>query len=258
MPLANHQDILTAIGALEGGDNQEVLDAIAGVKGDPLATVKAAIDLVYALGTTEGYSLADVKTWAEAARDTGLPTIRDVLAKLGTSGSTIEARIDALSDLIVTETTIQGLLDIAVGVLAGAEGATIDGVLDAIDLLPKELPAGGGVCAPLITPTTEPVYGDQVALAEALQIDAPMAGVLIDVVDLPGGVREYPVGDFSMIFRAGYLAFITPLGYVEQPQYLSFTKGIYMAKTCTEAIGVLIKPNQGQTGFVKPFTLPSA
>lgn len=111
---------------------------------------------------------------------------------------------------------------------------------------------------PVVTPTTTPTYGDPVALGEAIQIDEAMAGVLIDVTDVGSGVRVYPVGDFSMLYKAGYLAFINPLGYVEEPQFLSFTKGIYVPKTCTEAIGVLVKPNQGQEGTVTPFTLTGA
>lgn len=111
------------------------------------------------------------------------------------------------------------------------------------------------IVPPVIQPDTEPVLGTPVAIAEAVQIDAPMAGVLIDVTDVGSGVRRYPVGDFDMLYKAGYLAFINPLGYVEEPQFLSFTKGIYTPKTCTEAIGVLVKPNQGQEGTITPFTL---
>jgi hypothetical protein len=82
-----------------------------------------------------------------------------------------------------------------------------------------------------------------------------MDGILIDVTQKPDSVKLYPVGDYEMIFRAGYCAFINPLGYVEEPQYLSFTQGVYIPKTCTRAIGVLVKPNQGQLGTIKPYRL---
>lgn len=239
--MVSNTDLMGAISEIQGSDLQPVLDAIAAARGTPEANIREVVTQLDALRTINDWTLGNVKTWIEAI-PTGsvdlspvLTAISNLSGQLTTSTSTIVGDVGEVATTLTTVTSEVGL------------------ILELVQAL-----AGQNNMPPIITPTTEPDYGDPVAIAEAMQIDVPMAGLLVDVIDLPSGVREYPVGEFSMIFRAGYLAFINPLGYVEQPQYLSFTKGIYTPKTCTEAIGVLVKPNQGQTGTVTPFTLNGA
>lgn len=250
-----HADLYAAIGGISGGSNQDVLDYLDTIRGDEVTTLANIYAALAAIRTVNTYHLGDVKTWIESARGTDLPTIRDVLTKLGPSSVNIDTKINALSDLIVTETTIQGMLDILLAAISGRTGVSIADVYDLVDDLPNQLPTPITKGHPLVAPTDSWTLGTPVALAEAVQIDVGMDGILVDVVDRPSGVKEYPVGDYAMIFRAGYCAFINPMGYVEEPQYLSFTKGIYIPKTCTRAAGVLVKPNQGQTGTVTPYTV---
>jgi hypothetical protein len=230
-----HADIMAAVAPT---DLQPVLDAIDAARGDPVANLREIVIALDALATINGWTLGNVKTWIEAI-DVGevdlspvLTAISNLASQLTTATTNIRSDITGVSSSLTSAHTKLDQIIEAIG-----------GISISVDL------------PPLITPETVPDYGTPVAISEAMQIDAAMAGLLVDVIDRPAGVREYPVGNFAMIFRAGYLAFINPLGYVEQPQYLSFNKGLYMPRTCTEAIGVLVKPNQGQTGTVTPFTL---
>jgi hypothetical protein len=231
--------IKAAIDAISAPDLSTVIDAVEAARGTSLPTIRDVLDLLGIISTTSNYTLGDVLTAIAAIPGSDLSPITDKLDLIQPSTS-------------YTLTTLAAQLD----GLATSLG-TINDKLDAITTTLGNLSVSvTAKVPPVVAPTDEPTLGTPVALAEDIEIDVPMAGIIVDVVDKPSGVKVYPVGDFEMIFRAGYCAFINPMGYVEEPQYLSFTKGVYTPKTCTQAIGVLVKPNQGQTGWVTPFTIP--
>lgn len=254
-PVANHQDILTAIAGIVV-DNSEVLDAIAAAQGDPLATIKAVLDSLFVLGGSENnYNLATVKTWVEAARGTDLPTIRDVLNKLGTSGNTIEARIDALSDLIVTETTLQGMLDILLLAVTGGAGITIatatNDIIDAINGIPTAT-GGGGPRWPGLSGVT---LGTEVALADDLVITGPMHGLLFTITGQPVHTQKYMFGSVASWARVGAVIFQTDRGDYERSQTFSLDAQVMVPQTMDVAASATIRLNPDWTGTVRPWTI---
>lgn len=250
-----HADLKTAIDAISAPDLQGIIDLLLAIRGSETASIAYNQLILAAIAGAGGYSLDDVKTWSDATRGSGLPTIRGVLDAIAALDIDLSPVTDKLT-LIQPDTSYNTTtLNASIGGVAATVG-TIAGVVDAVLNIVTALQEAAPVkLPPIVAPTDTWTLGSPVALAEAIQIDESMHGVLIDVTDVGYGVKRLPVGDFNMIFRAGYLAFINPTGYVEEPQFLSFTKGIYTPKTCTAAIGVLVKPNQGQTGTATPFTV---
>lgn len=253
-PLANHQDILTAISGIVV-DNTEVLDAIEAAQGDPLATIKAVLDSIFVLGGSEAnYTLATVKTWVEAGRGTNLPTIRDVLNKLGTSGNTIEARIDALSDLIVTETTIQGMLDILLTAVTGGAGITIatatDDIIDAVSGIdvsgakPQNLWPGAGNAE----------IGEPIALSDGLVVTGPLNGLLFTITGTPSGAGKYVFGDVDSWQHTGGVIFCTDNGYYERAESFGLETQIVVPRTMEQAASAVVRLNSGWSGTVRAWT----
>lgn len=257
VPLANHQDILTAIGNVSGGDNQEVLDAIAAAQGDPLATIKACIDLVYALGTTNNWDLDDVKTWAEAIRGSGLPTIKSVMDKLGTSGNTIEARLDAISDLIVTQGTIQGMLDILLTAITGGVGVTLtsisDDILDAI----SNIPAATAPPMPMWPGLANVTLGDAVALSDGLEVTGPMHGLLFTITGHPSGAGKYEFGEVDSWQHTGGVIFCSDNGDYERAESFGLERQILVPRTMEQAASATIRLNTAWSGTVRTWVRSS-
>lgn len=252
-PLANHQDILTAISGIVV-DNTEVIEAIEAAQGDPLATIKAVLDSLFALGGSEAnYNLATVKTWIEAAQGTNTPTIRDVLNKLGTSGNTIEARIDALSDLIVTETTLQGMLDILLTAVTGGAGITIatatDDIIDAINGIP--VPPSSSHLWPGLAGVT---LGDAVALSDGLVVTGPLNGLLFAITGTPSGAGKYVFGDVDSWQHTGGVIFCTDNGDYERAESFGLERQIVVPRTMELADSAVIRLNSGWSGTVRPWT----
>lgn len=253
VPLANHQDILTAIAGIVV-DNSEVIDAIEAAQGDPLATIKAVLDSLFVLGGSEAnYNLASVKGWIEAAQGTNTPTIRDVLNKLGTSGNTIEARIDALSDLIVTETTLQGMLDILLAAVTGGAGISIatatDDIIDAINGIPApDLPTN---LWPGLAGVT---LGDAVAISNGLVVTGPMHGILVNITDAPAGAGKYVFGDVNSWQHTGGVIFCSDNGYYERAESFGLEQQILVPRTMEMAASAVLRVNSGWVGTVRPWT----
>lgn len=253
-PRANHQDILTAISGIVV-DNTEVIDAIEAAQGDPLATIKAVLDSIFTLGGSESnYTLATVKTWVEAARGTNLPTIRDVLNKLGTSGNTIEARIDALSDLIVSETTIQGMLDILLTAISGGVGVTLTSVLDDVIEAINAIPPATGGSANLWPGAGSVEIADPVALSDGLVVTGPLNGLLFTITGTPSGAGKYVFGDVDSWQHTGGVIFCTDNGYYERAESFGLETQIVIPRTMEQAASAVIRLNAGWSGTVRAWT----
>lgn len=247
----SNADLMTAIGNISGGDNQEVLDAIAAMQGDPLATIKACIDLVYALGTTNNWDLDDVKGWAEAIRGSGLPTIKSVMDKLGTSGNTIEARLDAISDLIVTQGTIQGMLDILLTAITGGVGVTLtsisDDILDAI----SNIPTATATSIPMWPGLANVTLGDAVALSDGLEVTGPMHGLLFTITGHPTGAGKYEFGEVDSWQHTGGVIFCSDNGDYERAESFGLERQIVVPRTMESAASATIRLNTAWSGTVR-------
>lgn len=253
-PGGSHQDILDAVAAIEGGDNQEVLDAIAAMQGDPLATIKATLDLVYALGTTNSYDLDDVKSWIEAVRGTNQPTIKDVRDDIANLAQSMYTYYNTLLNAIVTGDTIQGIIDVAVSVLSGAEGATIDGVLTAIDNLANNMPTPNLLAAPVWPGLAGVTLGEELTLADDLELQGPMHGLLFTITDQPEQPQRYLFGTVASWSRVGQVIFCTDRGDYERSQTFALDTQVLAPMTMTEAASAVIRLNAGWGGTVRTWT----
>lgn len=248
-----HTDIYNALAA--NVDFTAVLEAIADVKGDPLATIKAVMDMLFVLGGSENnYTLNSVKTWVEAVRGTDLPTIRDVLSKLGTSGYTIDERIDALSSLIVSEATIQGMLDILLTAITGGVGVTLTSVLNDILAAINANPPVGGVSTPLWPGVADVTLGDSVALTDGLVVTGPLHGLLVTVTGHPPGAGKYVFDDVDSWQHVGGVVFCTDNGYYERAESIGLQQQVLVPRTMEVAGSAIFRVNAGWTGTVRPWT----
>lgn len=250
-PFASHQDILTALSGISGGDNSEVLDAIAAAQGDPLATIKAVLDRVFLLDPTGAHTLAELLTATNAVRGSGSPTVRDVLTKLGSDNNSVDAKFDLVLSSIVTSTTISGLLDIAVAALAGAPGSTIDGVLDALDLLPSQI-AAPQIHVPPVWPGVENVtIGESLTLSDGLTINGPMHGLVVAVSRIAPGGGGYEFGSVKSHSHVGGVIFCTDRGDYERSQSLGLQTQILVPFTMEQAESAILRLNGGFSGTVR-------
>jgi len=255
-PIASHRDIMTALGSVEF-DDTAILDAIAAMQGDPLATIKAVLDYLFAMRTVNEYTLGNVKTWVEGVQGSGLPTVKDLADRLALIQPTTANSIDDILTKVVGQTTLQSIIDLAVLALAGTEGATIAAVLSGISDL-AELINGltVSVNAPPVWPGIDGVtLGDPVALASQLTIDEPMDGCLVDVTGVDGGVAFYTYGGVKAYRNVGALCFLTDQGDLEDWQLLGREHAIYTPRTMTHAAGLKLFTGHGLVGTVTPWTV---
>jgi len=255
-PIASNRDIMTAIAALDF-DDTAILDAIAAAQGDPLATIKAVLDYLFAMRTAEEYTLGNIKTWVESVQGSGLPTVKDVADRLALIQPTTTNSIDDILTKTVGQTTLQSIVDLAILALAGEEGATIAAVLSGIgDLTDLLNGLTVSVNAPPVWPGIDGVtLGDPIALASQLTIEEPMDGCLVDVTGVDGGVAFYTYGGVKAYRNVGALCFLTDQGDLEDWQLLGREHAIYTPRTMTHAAGIKLFTGHGLVGTVTPWTV---
>lgn len=250
-PFTSHKTILDAVEAISSVDNQEVLDAIAAMQGDPLATIKAVLDLVYQLGTVNAYDLGTVKTWVEAVRGSGLPTIKTILDKFGSSSMTETEQHELTRQTIINMVTMQGMLDAVVTAVTGGAGDTIADVVADIAELRANMPAPD-VAVPPVWPGLDGVtLGEVTALSDGLILTGPMHGVLLTITDHPVRYQGYDFGDVISWSRVGQIIFGTDRGDYERSQTFALDTQIIVPTTMQEAASAIIRLNQGWEGTVR-------
>lgn len=248
-----HADLKTAIDAIQGGDNQEVLDAIAAAQGDPLATIKAAIDLVYALGTTSNYDLADVQTWVQAVQGAGLPTVKAVVDKLALIQPTPAASIDTIRNDIAALGLVVVAVQTLLGTVNGTVGSIAEVATDILDIV-SNLPT-------TVIPPQRPVWpgvanvtlGAEVALSNGLTIAGPLHGLLFTITEAAPRAQKYLFGTVASWSRVGAVIFESDRGDFERSQTFSIDTQVMVPMTMEVADSAIIRLNTGWVGTVRPW-----
>lgn len=247
----DNSTLMDAIGNIAPGDNQDILDAIAAMQGDPLATIKAVLDLVYGLGTTNGYDLASVKTWIESVRGTGQPTIKDVSDRLDVIQPSTAVTMSSLNTKIVPESTIQTIISAAATLIMGEEGATIAAALDLLNQIKDLIPAASAAGAPVWPGLDGVTVGEPADLDDGLIISGPMHGVLLTITGTPVRTVKYDFADVMSWSRVGQIIFGTDRGDYERSQTFSLDTQVMVPMTMAEAASAIIRLNEGWHGTVR-------
>lgn len=249
-----HADIISALGNV-AFDDTAILNAIAGVKGDPLATVKAVLDLVYLLGTTSNYTLGDVRTWVEAVRGTNQPTIHDVLDKLSLIQTGNLPDLLTIDQHISTMASVVAAIDLVTAATGGTVSATAlvaDDILTIVTAL-QNRPASVG--APVWPGEGAVTFGTPASLANGLTISEPMHGVVVAITGHPPQQGKYMFDTVASWQHAGALLFGDGAGRYERPESIGLESQILTPRTMAIAGEVIVRTYQGFTGTVTPWTI---
>lgn len=245
-----HKDIIDGLSSVQF-DDSAIIAAIEAARGEDLPSIRTAVDLIGALSTIAGYDLSDVLTSIEAVRGSGLPTIKNVMDKLLLIQPGNTPDLVTIDTHIVQQTTLQAIMDLAVGSLRGGNtGATITGVLDAIDDLSSNLPTAGG--APTLWPGEALVdLGTEVAIVDGMTVTGPMHGLLMTVTAQPVRYQVYQFGDVNSWARVGAVIFGTDRDDYERSQTFGLDRQILNPQTMEVAASAIIRINEGWEGTVR-------
>lgn len=243
-PLASHQDILTALDGLEVTfDDTAILEAIAGVKGDPLATIKAVLDYLFAMRTVSEWTLGNVKDWIEAVRGTDQPTIANVMAKL----ALIQAgNLPSLNDIDEHVSTMAA-------VIAAIELVTGD-ILDGVtELLSRSTAVAAG--HPVWPGVGNATVDTPVSLSNGMTITGPFDGLIVTITDQPPAAGRYVFGAVSSWMHAGAVVFLTDDGQQERAQTFGLDEQILVPLTMMHADSAILRLNAGWVGTVAKWSV---
>lgn len=116
------------------------------------------------------------------------------------------------------------------------------------------LPAISG--APVWPGLANVTLGTPVALADGLELDGPLAGVIIDITGVAPPVSFYPFGSLKSYVRAGALLFLSDNGDAEFPQPFGPQSEVVLPKAMITAGSAILRVTSGVTGTATPFTIP--
>lgn len=255
-PLASHQDILTALDGLEvTTDLQPVLDAIAAMQGDPLATIKAVLDYLFAMRTVSEWTLGDVKSWIEAVRGTDQPTIANVMAKLALIQAGGLPSLNDIDEHLSTFGAVVTAIDLVLGAqnkLPGTMAYILDDVYDIVFGLQNATPP---TLSTNLWPGEDNVtLGTEVALTDGLVITGPLNGVLLTITGYPVRTQKYEFGAINSWSRVGAVIFGTDRDDYERSQTFSLDRQILIPQTMESAASAVFRVNEGWEGTVRPWT----
>jgi hypothetical protein len=245
-----HKDILDGLGELAAPDLDPVLDAIAALRGDEIATVAQIVDILGQIRTINTWHLGNVKDWVEGVQGTNAPTIHDVRDDIAALNNAPAADLEPVLQAVADGTAVsQGALDLLTAFLV-PEAATVQTILDAIEAIQSGTAAD---VPPIWLGTARETLGEPVALTTQLVLDGPMDGVLIDITTPPERLGRYLVGGETLDYGVGRITFGQEGGYLEMWQYLSFRKAIYTPKTMTQATHAYFQVLGGAEGTATTF-----
>jgi hypothetical protein len=240
--------IKAAVDALEAGDNQEVLDAIAAARGSgnpSLATLLTAINLRPTNPVTSLQPAIDAANNANNSVVAARSAIIDAINGIQTNGganlwdvlNTVAGNlVDAPSKLVAITGLINALTPL---------------VQDILDLL-RDPPAS--TTNPPIWPGIANVtMGDPVPLAVGVTIDGTMDGVIVDLTHVPSAVGSYNFDGNRSYVHVGTLAFKNDIGAYEVAQPYSFGKHLLLPKSMVKAAGCVLRCREGVLGTVTPW-----
>lgn len=252
-----HADILTAIEGIEAGETDltPVLDAIAALRGDTVSTVAQLVDILGQIRTLSSYTLGSVKTWVEGVQGSGLPTIKAVMDRLAEIQPTTANSLDDILTKVVSESTLDSLLDAAVLAVGGEAGATIAAVLDAIAELSALVQAGPGETGPVWPGEYNVEYGQEVSLSDGLTVDGPLDGLLVHIATAPAKAGRYGFGAVNSWTHCGAVIFASDHGDCEIAQPIGLDDQVIVPRAMAHAAYAIVRLTAGYTGTVTPWTI---
>lgn len=255
-PWASHQDILTALDGLTvETDLQPVLDAIAAAQGDPLATTKAVLDLVYQLDPTGTHNLAEVLTAIAAVRGTGSPDLAAVMTKLSQVQPSTSYTLSSLNTQGIDLKQLLDTLALVIGIVAPEAGTVaelISLIYDAVTATPEPVATIG---PPVWIDEAHATIDSPIALSDGLLLEGPMDGVIVTITGARAGAGKFAFGDVTSWRYCGAVVFGTDRGDWEWAQPIGLESQIVTCKTMQHASSALFRLESGFTGTVQPFTV---
>lgn len=293
LPLAQHLDLLSTdmgnltderttylpevITAIKGGDGPnleqlelqigiagqaeyaDLLAAIAAVKGDPLATVNAAIQQIFAIRTAANYDLQDVLDAIAAIGPGGSTDLTPVLHKLDHIQPDEFNTLSSLASAQAVEMAAIVALAVAFAKFITPAEFTVTSILDTItngnQAIIDEIRK---IKAPPHWPGHANVtFGAPHDLATTTLVEGPMHGVLIEITATEPGTSFMQYDGVKAWRHVGGLAFYTDDGQMETYQALGFATAVYVPKTMSIAQGCKLFKSHLPRGTITPWTISS-
>jgi len=254
-PPASHQDIITAINGIGGGSNQDVLDAIAAMQGDPLATIKAVLDLVYLLDPTGTHNLAELLTAIGGVRGAGAPDLAAVISRLAQIQPTTANSLDDILTKVISSTAMEALLDLAVGAIIGPEAVTLTTITSLLDTILSAVQGFTATVPPVWIDEAHATVESSVALADALELTGPLDGVIVSITDHPSGAGKFAFGDQRSWRYVGAVVFQNDRGDWEWAQPIGLEAQLITPRTMQHASAARFRVESGWQGTVRAFTV---
>lgn len=251
----NHTDLKTAIDAITGGDNSDVLAALETLRGDESATLAGIVALVQGISTIAGYDLSDVQQWIESARGTNLPTIRSVLDALSTHDGALTTHISNVRNDIAAAALVITAIQVGLGTVSTTVSGIAETATDILDIV-TDLQSATPDVGPPVWPGLDGVtLGTEVPLSDGLVIAGPMHGVVLAITGAAPRAQHYDFADVTSWSRAGALIFGTDRGDYERSQSFSLDTQVLTPQTMRDAAEVIVRLNAGWTGTIRPWTI---
>jgi len=247
-----HKDIMDAVGELAAPDLQPVLDAIAALRGDQVATVAAVLTQLDTIRSIGDYTLSTVKTWVDAVRGTDQPTVHDVLDAIAALNNAPTTDLEPVLTSVagVNTNTLDLIATLAAFLIP--EVATVQTILDAIEAVSPEPTASGN--APIWPGIENVELGTPVALVTGTTIEGPMDGILVDITSAPANAGLYLFGATKSYTHAGSVMFQTDNGDFEFPAKIAVAKHVLCPRTMKSAGHAILRINAGFGGTATPWT----
>lgn len=247
-----HLDILDAIGAIEPGgetDLSPVLDAIATLRGDEIATVAQLVDILGQIRTVSTYHFGSVKGWVEAVQGPNAPTIHDVRDDIAALVIPPAADLEPVLEAVADGTAVAQLAVDALTLFLDPEGATVQLILDAIAAL-----APSGTAGPPVWPgVANATLGDELALTDGRVIPGPLDGILVHITSVPPRAGQYGFGATTSWAHVGAVLFRSDQGAFETAQQIAVEEHVLCPKAMRQASSATIRINSGFGGTVTPW-----
>lgn len=231
-------DVYDEISSVASTTGASILNAIADLRGDEVATVAAVLSAIATIRTGSNWTLGDVKNWAEAVQGTTLPTVKDVVDKLGliqpSTSYSLTTLTTAISDLHTDVAAVKAVVD--------AIKTTVDGLPTEITI-PNMPPVWPGVA--------NVTLGSPSALVDGLTLTGPMHGIIVNITGNPAGAGKYLFGAEVSWTHVGAVAFVNDRGDFERPDSLGLEDHVITPRTMAEAASCVIRLNSGFSGTAR-------
>jgi hypothetical protein len=234
--------VLAAIAAIPPAtptDLTPVLDAISAIPPDVPTDLTPVLDAVGALVPFEPTDLSGVLSAIADLVTTNFPAILSAILAVVSGGETTIATV--ITDVL------------GVGTDLSAVKTELDTVKGDVETLLARPPVGGG--PPLWPGAAGVTLGTPVSLADGVDVEGPMHGILMDVTEDYGTKYFLDFAGHKSYSHWGQVAFADADGYCEAAQFLSFGKHVVCPKTIAAPAHAYIRLSKKGVGTITPWVL---